>query len=251
MKKQKMAAAGTDTVRVRLDCARIAQTALGLIDQEGIEQLSMRRIGAALGVEAMALYHHFRNKAELLDGVKDHLLQRVEAGLTPGAAPLETLRESFCALRQIGVDHPDIFPGMGSARYRTERAMQYYERLFDVFYAAGLNAEQSARYYRLLSSFTVGTAIAQPPQGARAVAANAPAVSLTPVAAQTDERMRPIDGAPHVLGGGRRFPTLRQISPFLEGPNMDAIFQFGLDTIFSTLRAELAWCAQSRATTNA
>jgi AcrR family transcriptional regulator len=57
-----------------LDRERIARAALALIDDQGIDQLSMRRLGAALGVEAMALYHYFRNKAELLDGVLDLVL---------------------------------------------------------------------------------------------------------------------------------------------------------------------------------
>ncbi len=237
-----MALPEPDTTRVRLDCERIAQAALSLIDREGIEQLSMRRIGAALGVEAMALYHHFRNKAQLLDGVKDHLLGQLEACLTPGIAPLETIRENFCALRQIGVDHPDIFPSMGSGRYRTDRAMQYQERLFGAFYAAGLDAEQSARYYRLLSSFTLGAGIAQTAHAAAPVAANTAPAGADPVA----EPARAIDHASRSFGGARRYPNVRQITPFMEGPNMDTIFQFGLDTIFSTLRAELAWRTQSR-----
>ena len=66
-----------------LDRNRIAQVALTLIDEQGIDQLSMRKLGSVLGVEAMALYHYFRNKAELLDGILDIILADVAARLTP------------------------------------------------------------------------------------------------------------------------------------------------------------------------
>jgi AcrR family transcriptional regulator len=48
----------------------IADAALALVDREGLGALSMRRIGVALGVEAMALYHHFPNKEALLEGLR-------------------------------------------------------------------------------------------------------------------------------------------------------------------------------------
>lgn len=47
----------------------IADAALELVDREGLGALSMRRIGAALGVEAMALYHHFPNKEALIEAM--------------------------------------------------------------------------------------------------------------------------------------------------------------------------------------
>src|SRR5947207_14126671 len=48
---------------------RICREALALVDDEGLEALSMRRLGARLGVEAMSLYRHVRNKADLLDAL--------------------------------------------------------------------------------------------------------------------------------------------------------------------------------------
>ena len=53
---------------------RILHTAVQLLDQHGPETLSMRRLGRALGVEAMSLYRYVRNKEDLLDGVHELLL---------------------------------------------------------------------------------------------------------------------------------------------------------------------------------
>src|SRR6478735_12463370 len=69
------AAPGNPTKRVRprvpLTPELILQTALRIADQGGLESLSMRKLGQELGVEAMAIYYHFANKDQLLDGIVD------------------------------------------------------------------------------------------------------------------------------------------------------------------------------------
>ena len=52
-----------------LSRARVCREALALVDAEGLEALSMRRLGARLGVEAMSLYRHVRDKADLIDAL--------------------------------------------------------------------------------------------------------------------------------------------------------------------------------------
>ena len=52
-----------------LSRARVCQEALALVDDEGLDALSMRRLGARLGVEAMSLYRYVRDKADLLDAL--------------------------------------------------------------------------------------------------------------------------------------------------------------------------------------
>src|SRR2546421_544116 len=59
------------TRRKPLSRERILDTALALVDEEGIEALSMRKLGQALGYEAMSLYNHVANKDDLLDAVLD------------------------------------------------------------------------------------------------------------------------------------------------------------------------------------
>src|SRR5262245_45363112 len=54
---------------IPLSRERVCREALALVDEEGLEALSMRRLGARLGVEAMSLYRHVRNKADLLDAL--------------------------------------------------------------------------------------------------------------------------------------------------------------------------------------
>src|SRR3984893_1795140 len=57
--------------RVPLSRARVLRAAFDLTDKEGVEALSMRKLAQELGVEAMSLYRHVRNKGDIVDGMVD------------------------------------------------------------------------------------------------------------------------------------------------------------------------------------
>src|SRR5438094_7840706 len=65
--------------RLPLSRDRILQAALELADEHGVESLSMRKLGQALGFEAMSLYNHVANKDDVLDGILDLVLAESEA----------------------------------------------------------------------------------------------------------------------------------------------------------------------------
>src|SRR5262249_57666993 len=64
--------------RVPLTKDRVLRAAIGLADQGGIGSLVMRKLGQALGVEAMSLYRHVASKDDLLDGIADHVLNQID-----------------------------------------------------------------------------------------------------------------------------------------------------------------------------
>src|SRR5579864_4764701 len=64
--------------RVPLSRERVLDAALKLADEGGIDSLTMRRLGQALGVEAMAVYYHFANKDEVVDGIVDRVHAEIE-----------------------------------------------------------------------------------------------------------------------------------------------------------------------------
>src|SRR5437763_7215241 len=68
----------TQQPRTPLNRDRVLAAALRLADEAGIEALTMRKLGQALGVEAMSLYNHVANKDDLLDGIIDLVLGEVE-----------------------------------------------------------------------------------------------------------------------------------------------------------------------------
>jgi TetR/AcrR family transcriptional regulator, tetracycline repressor protein len=205
--------------REPLDRRRIAETALHIIDTDGLEQLSMRRLGAELGVEGMAIYHHFRNKAELLDGVLELLLEELEIPPEREGAALARLRRLFEATRAVAIRHPHAFVLLPTRRFNTPKAFEYYERLLGLFREAGLDTRDSARFWRLLAGYVTGAGLAE--IGSRAQQANA-----TPVKLET-------------FFEPERFPLVTAIVPELRVARLDAIFAFGLDVIFDAMAARL------------
>src|SRR2546428_12496310 len=57
--------------RTPLSRERVLRAAIKLADRDGIDSLSMRRLGQEVGVEAMSLYNHVRNKEDILNGMVD------------------------------------------------------------------------------------------------------------------------------------------------------------------------------------
>ncbi|HEY3560585.1 MAG TPA: TetR/AcrR family transcriptional regulator C-terminal domain-containing protein [Kribbella sp.] len=64
--------------RIPLNRERVLRAAIALADRDGIESLTMRNLGQAVGVEAMSLYNHVRNKNDLLDGIVDLILGDID-----------------------------------------------------------------------------------------------------------------------------------------------------------------------------
>src|SRR5207237_7828457 len=96
--------------RTTLTRERIAVAAVALIDGEGLDALSMRRLGSALDVEAMSLYRHFPSKAALLEAVVGRLLAELllpVPGIVPWQESFRTLARDY---RRLLLRHPNAIP---------------------------------------------------------------------------------------------------------------------------------------------
>lgn len=120
-----------------IDARAILRAAIHIADKEGISALSMRRIGAELGVEAMALYHHIPNKDALLDGIVEEL-----AGATP--VPELNSRNWRAGLRAYTraqldnlASHPNLVTLILSRPAVTERNLRMMEKLLESLGKAG------------------------------------------------------------------------------------------------------------------
>lgn len=91
--------------RTPLNKERVLQAAVELADRGGIEALSMRKLGQELGVDAMALYRHVRNKDDLLDGLVELIVAEIERPATAGDWK-PALREQAMAARRVMLRHP-------------------------------------------------------------------------------------------------------------------------------------------------
>lgn len=96
-------------MREPLSRARIVEAALALMDAEGLEALTMRRVAAQLDVEAMSLYYHVPGKEAILDGVFDLVIAK--ANLPAGEVDAaEWIRGAAAGFRQLALQHPRTFP---------------------------------------------------------------------------------------------------------------------------------------------
>ncbi len=84
---------------------RIIAAAVSFADREGIERLSMRALAAALGVEAMSLYNHVRNKDDLIDAMVESVLGEIRLP-APGPDWRGALRDRALSMRAAFAAHP-------------------------------------------------------------------------------------------------------------------------------------------------
>jgi TetR/AcrR family tetracycline transcriptional repressor len=95
-----------------IDKAVAIQTALDIIDKDGVEALSIRRLGVELGVNGASLYHHFSDKEEILDGVRRLVLQRLRVPKQKDIAWQDFTIAAAKAFRKALLRHPNTAPLM-------------------------------------------------------------------------------------------------------------------------------------------
>jgi AcrR family transcriptional regulator len=102
-------ATGAAAVRGGLTRERVLAAALEIVDADGVDGLTMRRLGTALSREAMALYRYAPTKAALLDGVTELVFSQFV--VDPAAADWETeLHRAAGAFRALALRHPNVAP---------------------------------------------------------------------------------------------------------------------------------------------
>jgi AcrR family transcriptional regulator len=103
--------------RAPLNRERVLRVAMDLADRDGLEALSMRKLGQELGVDAMALYRHVRSKDDLFDGIIDLVVGEIERPSRVGDWKTD-LRAQVMAARQVMLRHPwarRVFEERGTA----------------------------------------------------------------------------------------------------------------------------------------
>lgn len=136
-----------------LSPAEIVDTALAIVDDEGLEALTMRRLGAALDVEAMALYRHVRNKDALLDLLVERMRSELRLEQPPPRPTSRLLEEVFVAYWRVLMAHPNMLPL--ATRRTASSGVSGLEHLVE----AGMASEDATELYQSLTALTVGFAV--------------------------------------------------------------------------------------------
>jgi AcrR family transcriptional regulator len=136
----------------------VCDAALLLVDEEGLDALSMRRLGSRLGIEAMSLYHHVRDKADLLDALHAAVLGTLEPG-TQARDWRALLGGLARALRAALLAHPNVVPLFTSRAVRAPEALGTLERVRTAMRQAGFSDGDIETAVYSVGMFTIGHAI--------------------------------------------------------------------------------------------
>ena len=146
--------------RTPLSRERVLQTAVGLADEVGIASLSMRRLAQELGVEAMSLYRHVRNKSDLVDGMVDLVFD--EIGLPPrGGDWTAAMRQRAIAARAVLARHPWSIGLMESRSQPGPATLRHHDAVIGRLREAGFSIAMAAHAYSVLDSYIYGFAFQQ------------------------------------------------------------------------------------------
>jgi AcrR family transcriptional regulator len=137
----------------------ILEAAIALIEREGSRALTMRRLGAALGVEGMAIYHHFAGREDLLAGLADRLLRPL-GELELGSDWRDACRAFAAGLRRIAVAHPATFKLVALEPLGGE-PLRPVERLLEILIGVGFDPRGALAIYRATVSYARGYALAE------------------------------------------------------------------------------------------
>ena len=131
----------------------VLRAAIALADDGGIDALSMRRLAHETGVEAMSLYHHVRDKDDLLDGMVDLVVS--EIALPSGSTWKAALRKTAISARTVFAKHAWA-PGVMQARSTGPARLAYMEALLRTLREAGLSPEVTDHAYHAIESHIIG-----------------------------------------------------------------------------------------------
>jgi AcrR family transcriptional regulator len=194
----------------------IVAAALGLLDREGAQALTMRRLAGELGVEAMSLYRHVADRAALLEGLADRLTSEV-ARRPRDEDWADALRGLAGDLRAIARRHPAAFGLVAMRVLNTPHVLAPVEDSLAALRRGGFTPARAIFAHRLVSTYARGYALAE------------------------------LAGFAIEVGADQRLPQLRSLSRRLASEPTEANFRTGLETIIGGLRAEREALAEKEA----
>lgn len=226
------AASGRRLPRGTLDATTIVDAAFLVVEDMGVEGLTVPAVARRLGVRPTAVHWHFRRKEDLLDALSAAALARFNARFpdSRGGTWQDDVAGYWSEYRQLLREHPVlceliVVRWVGSVRSPGAVALHYQriDRQIEVLISAGFTPEQAARAYHTLSTYTRGCLINE-----RAAVASG-------------DMDRHLDRPhAHLVVDAAHLPSLHQAAPWWTASfATDADFEAGLATIIAGLESLL------------
>ena len=144
--------------RIPLSRERVLRAAVALADESGIDSLTMRKLGDAVGVEAMSLYNHVANKDDVLDGMVDLVFS--EIGLPSGGADWKTaMRQRAILAREVLSRHRWAIGLMESRTSPGPATLRHHDAVIGCLREGGFSIEMAAHAFSVLDSYIYGFAL--------------------------------------------------------------------------------------------
>ncbi|WP_432063998.1 TetR/AcrR family transcriptional regulator [Streptomyces sp. C10-9-1] len=140
----------------------IVDTAGALVDAEGLDAVSTRRIAAELGVSGPSLYNHFRNKDEILDAVADAVSARIDLSMFDEDDPRDwrtALHDWALSYRAALRAHPNAVPVLARGPGRRPAGLRVADAVFGAMVRAGWPPAQATSIGALMRYFVTGSAL--------------------------------------------------------------------------------------------
>ncbi len=205
---------------MQLTRERIITAAVELIEREGVDGLSMRRIAAQLGSGVMSLYNHVPSKAALLDAVAERVMSGLDLTTEPGASWEDQVRGQARAFWQVARAYPRCTMVLVSRPATSASELRPMEHALATLRSAGFSGEEAVSVVRAFVAYIVGSLV-------REVGV---APGLVP--------QRPLGHDQAVLLADRPigldpadFPQVTSMSAELLQRDHDADFEFGLNLL--------------------
>lgn len=217
-----------DAARKPLSREEILRTGLRLVDQEGLDALTMRKLAQVLGVDPMTIYRHVENKEALLSGLAEALWAEVELPDDPSWEAL--LRSLARSLRNLAHDHPHAYILLCQPPTLPTALLRLFDGALRRLQQAGFERKRAAEILNAVNSYALGYALME----LAALPLNQSAQPTTPT---TDfERIAQVMRAiPRETP-----PQLAEVAYLMcVDCDLDAQFTFGLDLLLTGLQARL------------
>lgn len=205
---------------MQLTYERIITAAVQLIEREGPDAFTMRRIASELEAGVMSLYNYVPSKAAVLDGVAERVLSGIDYSTEPGASWEDHVRSQVRAFRQIAQAYPRCTMVVVSRPVDSAASLRPIEHALATLRGAGFAPEDAVRVVRTFVAFVVGTLVRD--------------VGVSPGL----EPQRPLNQDQAILSADRpiflnpaEFPMVTSMSAELMNRDIDADFEFGLELL--------------------
>ena len=191
----------------------LVDAALALVDREGLEALSYRRLAEAVGCEAMSLYHYFPSKGHLQDAVLDRVFGALEVP-PPGSPWIERLRKAAWNYRAMALGHPKLYPLMAVHRMNTKVGVRKLDQIIGLFREGGFDDAVAASLFRDVGYYITGAALDETAGYAKGPSAAEPV---------TDAEIT------------RDCPNLAAVAPYFKPQHFEQTFAAGLEMLLTDM----------------